>query len=384
MKILHVVPTYFPAVRYGGPIYSVHGLCNALAKAGHDVHVYTTSVDGPQDLDVPLEKEVMVDKVKVRYFQSRHLRRIYWAPAMQRALRQHIEEFDAVHLHSIFLWPTWAAARAAHRAHVPYLVAPRGMLVKELVRMKGWLRKSIWLSLIERRTLEQAAAIHATSDVERDDMLRFSYAMPPICVVPNGIEVPPTAATAREAAGNSLLFLGRISWKKGLDRLIPALRWMPDVTLDVAGNDDEDLLPRLSLIAREHGVSARVRFLGPVTGKAKEELLRRASILVLPSWNENFGNVVLEALACGRPVAVTKEVGLAEAVAGARAGVIIPGEAQAMATALQALLSDPAELTRMGQRGRVWVEQTFAWPAVAAQMEAVYHRMSSAANSTTS
>lgn len=384
MRILHVVPSYYPAIRFGGPIYSVHGLCNALAEAGHDVHVYTTSVDGPRDLDVPLEKEVMVDKVKVRYFQSRHLRRIYWAPAMRCALRQHIEEFDAVHLHSIFLWPTWVAARVAHRAHVPYLVAPRGMLVKEMVRMKGWLRKSIWLSLIERSTLEQAAALHATSDVERDDMRRFSYALPPICVVPNGVEAPPTPATAPEVASNSLLFLGRISWKKGLDRLIPALRWMPDVTLNVAGNDDEGLLPRLSLIACEHGVSDRVRFLGSVTGKAKEELLCRASILVLPSWNENFGNVVLEALACGRPVAVTKEVGLAEAVAGARAGIVIPGEAEDMATALKSLLSDPAELTFMGQRGRAWVEQTFAWPAVAAQMEAVYRRVSPAANSTTS
>ena len=130
MRILHVVPTYLPATRYGGPIHSVHGLCAALAADGHDVHVFTTSVDGPGDSPVPLGQPVALDHVNVWYFPSRRLRRLYWSPPMARALRRDAASFDLLHLHSVFLWPTWAAARAAAAARVPYVISPRGMLVR--------------------------------------------------------------------------------------------------------------------------------------------------------------------------------------------------------------------------------------------------------------
>ncbi|MEZ5582503.1 MAG: glycosyltransferase [Candidatus Competibacteraceae bacterium] len=140
MRLLHVVPTYLPATRYGGPIYSVHGLCKALAARGHEVHVFTTNVDGPGDSDVPLTKPVRRDGVSIWYFPSRQLRRLYWSPPMAKALRKLMPGFDLVHLHSIFLWPTWMAARCARHCNVPYILAPRGMLVKELIQ-----RKSSWI-----------------------------------------------------------------------------------------------------------------------------------------------------------------------------------------------------------------------------------------------
>ena len=128
MKILHVVPTYYPAVRYGGPIYSVHALCRALAAAGHQVHVFTTSVDGPKDSDVPHGRPVDLDGVQVHYFHSRWLRRIYYSGELTGALRSMAGDFDVVHLHSVFLFPTWAGARSAAQARVPYVLSPRGML----------------------------------------------------------------------------------------------------------------------------------------------------------------------------------------------------------------------------------------------------------------
>src|SRR5262245_55360100 len=93
-RILQVVPTYFPAVRYGGPIRSVHGLARALAQRGHDVHVYTTNLDGADDLDVPLRQPVLLDGVTVHYFPVPALRRLAWSPAMGRALRAHVAQFD--------------------------------------------------------------------------------------------------------------------------------------------------------------------------------------------------------------------------------------------------------------------------------------------------
>ena len=119
MKILHVVPTYIPAWRYGGTIHSVHGLCRALAARGHDVDVFTTNVDGLADSDVPLGTPVVIDGVRVWYHPSRFGRRLYRSPDMGRRLKAHVGEYSVVHLHSVFLWPTWAAARAARNAGVP-------------------------------------------------------------------------------------------------------------------------------------------------------------------------------------------------------------------------------------------------------------------------
>src|SRR5262245_18016667 len=120
LKLLHVVASYLPASRYGGTIVSVHGLCRALAARGHDVHVFTTSVDGPGDSPVPHGEPVDVEGVKVWYFQSNSLRRLYYAPALADALRQSVSEFAIVHTHAIYLWPLWTAAREARRAGVPY------------------------------------------------------------------------------------------------------------------------------------------------------------------------------------------------------------------------------------------------------------------------
>src|SRR5262249_36820514 len=103
MRLLHITPTYLPATRYGGPIFSVHGLCRALAARGHTVEVFTTSVDGPANSAVPHDQPVMLDGVAVRYFPSNMLRRLYWAPALRQALRRDMRGADAVHLHSVFL-----------------------------------------------------------------------------------------------------------------------------------------------------------------------------------------------------------------------------------------------------------------------------------------
>ena len=133
---------------------------------GHDVHVFTTSVDGPGDSDVPIGTPVDLEGVQVTYFPSRVLRRLYWSPPLRSALAADIARFDLVHLHAIYLWPTWAGARAARAARVPYVVSPRGMLVPELIRRKSRWVKSAWIALIDRANVEGAAAIHATSSVE--------------------------------------------------------------------------------------------------------------------------------------------------------------------------------------------------------------------------
>lgn len=380
MRLVHVVPTYFPAVRYGGPIWSVHSLCKALVRRGHDVEVVTTNVDGPGNLNVPVGHAVDLEGVAVHYFPSRLGRRLFWSPQMKNHLHRTIPTANFVHLHYIFLWPTLVAARLAERYSVPWCVAPRGALVPELVMRKSRWVKGAWLSLFERRTLEKAEFIHAISELEAQDMARFGFDLPPVRIVPNGVEIPALETPARLPqdirlhSGDSplLLFLGRVSWKKGLDRLIPALARVPTASLVVAGNDEENLRPRLTALAQAAGVAERVFFVGPVYGEKKTALLRCASLLVLPSYSENFGNVVLESLAVGRPVAVTAEVGLASMVEVAGVGAVIPADPVEMGDALAALLTDPARLDEMGERGCRLVRSRYSWDTIAGQMEAVY------------
>jgi len=168
VRILHVVPTYVPAWRYGGPIHSVHGLCKALAARGHDIEVVTTSVDGPHDLAVTRETPVDVDGVTVRYFQSPCLRRLYYAPRMRGYFRANRDRWQVVHTHSTFLWPTTAAARFAMRAGVPFILSPRGMLVRDLIQRRNELLKRAWIALFEAVNIRKAAAIHVTSAMERE------------------------------------------------------------------------------------------------------------------------------------------------------------------------------------------------------------------------
>jgi glycosyltransferase involved in cell wall biosynthesis len=392
MRLLHVVPTYAPAWRHGGPIVAVHGLCKALAARGHEVTVFTTDVHGDGTLDVPRAAPVELDGVTVWYFPVGAPRRLYRSPAMGRALAGLLPDrqrgsaaaagCDVVHLHSVFLWPTAAAGRAAARAGVPYLVAPRGMLVADLLRRRGRLRKRLWLRLVERRTLAHAAAIHATSELEAADLARLGLRLPPVRVVANGVEAEPWDAAGAAALAPPvraalarrplLLFLGRLSWKKGLDRLVAALAEVPGAALAVAGNDDEGYRTRLDELAAAAGVSGRVLYLGPVHGADKAALLHGADLLVLPSYSENFGNVVLEAMAAALPVVVTPEVGLAAVVREHDAGLVADGDPARLAAALRELLADPGRRRAMGSRGAAAAARCFGWDGVAARMEEVY------------
>jgi glycosyltransferase involved in cell wall biosynthesis len=318
--------------------------------------------------------------VLVSYFPVAAPRRLCRSPDLAAALGRKLADCDVVHVHSLFWWLTAAAARAAAAARVPYFVSPRGMLVPELVARRGRLRKSVWLRLVEHRTLARAAGVVVTSAKEAEAARAFGLELPALFEIPNGLdpatfstreaELPPPAIVSALARQPLILYLGRLSWKKGLEVLVPALAEIPGATLAIAGNDDEMLRPALERLARDRGVQERVFFLGPVDMPEKVALLHGAALLALPSISENFGNVVLEAMAAGCPVAVTPEVGLAPVVSESGAGVVAPRSE--FASALRDLLADGARLAEMRARGPRVVAERFTWERVALQTEALY------------
>ena len=384
MRILHVVPSYVPAWRYGGPIRSVHGLARAQVEAGDHVEVFTTDADGPSRLDVSTGHVVEIDGVKVWYFRRGFPARIFRAPGLGDALREHVIRFDAVHIHSVFLWPTRKAARAAARAEVPYFVSPRGMLVGTLIQRRGSLRKRLWIRFVERKTLGRAAGIVLQSDSEKRELQQFGIDLAPVHVVPNGVDFEEIEKEKAEPAPASLralirrkpyvLFLGRLSWKKGIERLIEAMADVPEARLVIAGNDDEGLGADLERSAARAGLAERTHLAGEVQGGAKWALLEGAAVLCLPSISENFGNVVIEAFAAGLPVVVTKSVGASELVTRADCGLVVDGTAAALSRGLRDLVTDPARAEALGRNGLRFAQQELSWGRIAQDVGAIYQR----------
>ena len=380
LRILHVAASYFPAVRYGGPIRSVHGLAAALVRRGHEVQVYTTNVDGDSVLDVPTDRSVELDGVAVHYFPAPALRRLYWSPRLGRALREHVGSFDVVHIHAVYLWPMLAAARAAARAGVPYVITPRGMLIRDVIVRKSRWVKMAWINLFERTSLDRAAAVHVTAELEGAELRALGLPARHIVCIANGVDWPREHAPL--AAGpfarlpeRYALFLSRISWKKGLDRLIRAWQWVRDVPLVIAGNDDEGYQPELVELAHSLGLAARVLFVGPAADADKWALYERAELFVLPSYSENFGNVVAEAMSMGCPVVVTPEVGIATLVAATGAGVVCDGAPEPLSKTIVELLRDPERRSEMGRRGKEGAQSKLSWGGVAAETEDLYRHM---------
>jgi glycosyltransferase involved in cell wall biosynthesis len=392
MKILHIVPTYTPAFRYGGPIWSVHGLNRWLVAAGAEVTVFTTNADGHGVLNVPTGVPVNVDGVTVFYFPRSFPDAWFYSRAMRRALAERIREFDVVHITSVFLAASTLGTHYARRARKPYVISPRGSLMRETIAQKGTLKKKLYLSLIERRNLAHARAVHFTTPIERDEYIAEGLPVTQAFILPNGIDAP-TLGTADGAAFRTrnsiptdakvILSFGRISWKKGFDTLIPAFARVrekdPRAVLVIGGNDAEGYSETIRELVRKHGVQQWVRLLvssgSAILGEEKEALFQTASVFVLPSYAENFAIVVLEAMQAGKPVIVSENVGLAEDIAEADAGIVIPKDEELLANALLSLLADASRAERMGAYGRELARTRFSWPAIAKQLLALYTRI---------
>jgi glycosyltransferase involved in cell wall biosynthesis len=252
------------------------------------------------------------------------------------------------------------------------------MLVKDLIARRSRLAKSTWIYLIERSNVEQAAAVHLTSQLEVTELERFGWRLPRLVIIPNAVDEPISAngniASDVEAITSEqplVLFLGRLSWKKGLDRLLHAFAHTQSGILAVVG-PDENLAPKLVKLAAELRIADRVRILPrTVIGSEKERLFAAARLFVLPSYSENFGNTVLEAMRRGVPVVVTPEVGAAEIVRESGAGLVVEGEPEPLSSAIRLLITDLSLARSMGDAGRRYAAR-FTWDHIAMQMEDLY------------
>jgi glycosyltransferase involved in cell wall biosynthesis len=363
LNLLFVVPCYFPATRFGGPVRSVHALAKGLHALGDRVSVYTTNSDGPRDLPCRLGEPTSMDGVSVTYFQVEKPRGYFRSPALDAALGRDVARFDLVYAPWIYAHTTQAAARRALASRIPFVVSPRGMLDRDSIRRKGRWRKTAFLATLGRRALAGAEAIHFTSAGERENCVK-RFPVERSFVAPNGVDVDELASGATPPHEPVVLFLGRLSAIKGLDLIAAAwprvLAAVPGAKLVLAGPDDEGLAAGMRSAFAASGTAASVTWTGLVDAQRRNALLARAAVLLNPSYLESFGMSIVEAMACGKPVVVTDRVNIAPDIAAAGAGLVCPCDPGEIAQAVVRLLSDSSLAGTMGAAGRALVDREYA------------------------
>ncbi len=281
---------------------------------------------------------------------------------------------DVVHIHGI--WNLFLASfvKTAIRNGIPYIVAAHGMLEPWSLSVHRW-RKSLALRTYQGQVLAQAAAIHATSETEAENIRRLPWVRAPIFVIPNAVEQPRTSGRPRDPASGTrvLLFLSRIHPKKGLDMLLQAWSQLdpPGWRLLIVGDGEPTYVAKLKAFCASNQVP-NVEFRGHVDGDAREEVFESASALVLPTYSENFGNVVAEALVRGLPVLTTTGTPWS-VIASQKLGWYFEATVEALQRALAELVASAAtELQAMGERGRRYSLAELAKSAVRDKLLAMY------------
>jgi glycosyltransferase involved in cell wall biosynthesis len=381
LHVLHTTPYFAPAFGYGGPPRSILALCRAQQRAGIDVEVFTTTAN--EDDELPqVAAGTTYAAVPVKYFRREAPRWLLRAPSMRKPLIAAAARADAVHLHTVFNGTSWLAAGAARETRCPLVLSPRGMLTPAALKFHAVRKRAAWW-LFDRRTVDAACVVHASSEAEAN-MLRAMLPHKRIVEIPNAVEFDASRATSvarqqmRELAGLApgrpfVLFLGRLHPLKRLDLLAAAFLTLashrPDVDLVIAGDGLPSLRRDIEVALRP--VGDRVRWLGAVGDTQREALLVEASVLVLCSDSENFGMSVAEALAAGLPVVVTRTCPW-RSVADAGAGLWVDQSAEAIADALRQIIDDPVRASAMGDRGRALAARAFSLDAVGRRWADVY------------
>jgi len=390
MRILQIIPSI--SLVYGGPSQMVLGLSAALASQGIDVTIITTDSNGDIGqipLDVPLNQPIQQNGYKIIYFHCSPFRRYKFSLSLLQWLNANARQFDLAHIHALFSPVTTLAATIARGHNLPYIIRPCGMLDPADLQKKKRL-KQIYAALLERPNLAGAAAIHFTSKQEAKISERFGLGdtgkmpLPQDLVIPLGVTAGLFPKRLRKSQVPIVLFMSRIEPKKGLDLLIPALESILASGIEfqfiLAGSNpqDADYETGIKVKIQNSSLGKYTTITGFVSGDRKNELLTNADLFVLPSYYENFGIAVAEAMAAGVPVAISDRVHISEDIRQAEAGWVGPLEVGAIASMIESALLDPQERQRRGLNAQAYAKKYYNWEAIAQQtIDAYQHILSS-------
>lgn len=328
----------------GGPAVVLERLAQGLREAGLNVHVATTREHGFYKYSRPLAQ---------------------W-------LDKHVRDFDLVHVHGLFSHAPIAAARAARRHGVPYVVRPLGSLNAWGMQNRRPLLKKLSFRFIESDILRHAAFVHFASDAERADAEALGVPFRSV-VIPNPLPEIPPGKVERDPA--TVLFLSRLDPIKGIDLLLPAFEQVrqriPEARLVVAGSGKHPLPDR---------TNEAISWPGFLQNEAKLEALHRATVFVLPSYSESFGVAAAEAMAAGCPVIVSDRVAIHREITEAGAGLVVPCEIPALANALETLLTNPDLRKQLTARAQHLAHERYGLQSVVSRLIEAYNAFTNGPN----
>lgn len=387
MKIVQIVPSI--SLIYGGPSQMVLGLAPALAKEGVEVTLLTTDSNGDngqKPLDVPLNRPIKQDGYEIIYFRCAPFRRYKFSLDLLKWLKNHASEFDLAHIHALFSPISSAAAMVCRQQNLPYILRPLGTLDPADLQKKKQLKK-LYAELIERRNLAGAAAIHFTSDQEAKVSERFGTKTRDL-VLPLGVK--PTPKNYQSAIRSQMgipedlplvLFMSRIDPKKGLNLLLPALEKLLDkgykfhFVLAGTNPQDPDYEQKIKSQIENSVLRSHTTITGFVTGELKTGLLQAADLFVLPSYYENFGIAVAEAMVAGIPVIISDQVHIWQQVSDSQSGWVGTTDVSSLFELLQQALQNSQERQRRGLNAQKYALEHFSWDAIARQMIQAYNQL---------
>ncbi len=384
MKVLHVIPS-IASVR-GGPSQAVLEMVTALRNLNIDGEIATTNDNGNELLDVSLNKKIEYKQVPVWFFsrfspEIHSVREFAFSSPLTYWLWNHINDYDLVHVHAIFSYPSTVAMAIARIKKVPYICRTLGQLCQWSLK-QSYQKKQAYLNLVEKANLEGSRSIHFTTEQEQKEAssLNFKYQS---FVLPHGISIPSKIPDAKIKLRQQLaiaenepiiLFLSRLHPKKGLDYLIPALGKLTHKSFQfiLAGNGDSDYEIEVEKLLHKHNIYTRTHRVGFVQGEYKNLLLQGADIFALTSHSENFGIAVLEALAAGIPALVTPGVALSSMLKQERIGYVTDLNIDSITSSLEYCLNNLPALKEKGDSAKQIILKQYTWDSIAKRLLDIY------------
>lgn len=359
LKIRHTVATMN---NYSsGVTYCVNSLVLAQLTLSHESEIWTTGTTA----------EAKVDYKDTRIFSHNMstlpiFKRLYRSVAMKSHMQS--ANFDILHTHGL-----WSLPNTYFKPAHPFVLSPHGML-SEVALGYSRLKKRAFQKLFQQSALQNVGMLHATAESEYEDIRKFGLRQP-VAIIPNGIEVPNLKKISREKTNKTLLYLGRIHQKKGIDILLRAWHTVekkfPNWNLKIAGPDENSYLSKCKKLAADYSLK-RVAFLPPIYGDAKDRLMENADLFILPSRSENFGITIAESLARQVPVITTHGTPWSGVVDN-ECGWYVPVSYTAISKALnEAFEMQDSRLQDMGRNGREWVSREYSWHKVTTEMIRAY------------
>jgi glycosyltransferase involved in cell wall biosynthesis len=387
MRVLHVAP-YISPVR-GGISQAVLEMLQALREQGVAAELITTNDDGVGLLDVPLNQHVEYHTIPTRFFPRYSpniaaIREFQYSWELSQWLWQHMHEYDLVHIHAMFCYPCTIAMMIARIKNIPYLNQPHGLLCEWSLQQSA-LKKQIYLALIEKSNLEHSQALQVTSVMEDQEIAQLNLT-PQRIHIPLGLVLAPLLANARQQLCQQLqipethtivLFMSRLHPKKGLDYLVPALGQLRDqeFTFILAGSGSAEYEAEVDQQLTHSGIQQHTRRTGFVSGELKQLLLQGSDLFVLTSHSENFGVVVLEAMAAGLAPILTPGVAMSSVLKEHDVGFVPELEIEAIAHTIRYCLEHPTEIKAIGSRAQSLILQHYTWERIGLKIQQTYAQM---------